>query len=111
MTEVISSRRQRKKAAVRARIMAAAIKLFSRHGIDEVTVDQIAEAADTGKGTIYNYFAAKEDIVLAFMADVEGKLQKKVGRLAASDEPLQSILTSFVRFQLRSKRPYTVGHK
>jgi AcrR family transcriptional regulator len=106
MTEVTSTRCQRKKAAVRAQIIAAAIDLFSKDGIDAVTVDQIAESADTGKGTIYNYFAAKEDIVLAFMADVEEKLQRKVGRLAASDKPLQSILTSFVQFQLRSKRPY-----
>jgi AcrR family transcriptional regulator len=106
MTTVVMSRRQRKKAAVREQIIAAAIKLFSRDGLDAVTVDQIAAAADIGKGTIYNYFAAKEDIVVAFMADLEGKVQAKVGRLAASDEPLASILAAFIRFQLRLKRPY-----
>ncbi|MDB6130416.1 MAG: transcriptional regulator [Verrucomicrobiales bacterium] len=106
MTEVILSRRHRKKDAVRTKIIAAAVRLFSRDGMDLVTVDQIAKAADIGKGTIYNYFAAKEDIVLAFMADVEGKLQKKAGRLAASDESLQSILTSFISLQFREKRPY-----
>jgi len=106
MTTVVMSRRQRKKAAVREQIIAAAIKLFSRDGLDAVTVDQIAAAADIGKGTIYNYFAAKEDIVVAFMADLEGKVQAKVGRLAASDEPLASILAAFIRFQFQLKRPY-----
>ncbi|MGH9627214.1 MAG: TetR/AcrR family transcriptional regulator, partial [Bryobacteraceae bacterium] len=65
MTEVINipqSRRARKKASTRAQIVAAAIRLFSEQGIDAVTVDQIAAAADVGKGTIYNYFQTKEDI-------------------------------------------------
>jgi AcrR family transcriptional regulator len=106
MTEVILSRRERKKVALREQIIAAAIKLFSRDGLDTVTVDQIAEAVDIGKGTIYNYFAVKEDIVLAFMTDVEEKLQRKAARLAAANEPLQTILTSFVRFQLQSKQRY-----
>lgn len=104
MTTVNMTRRQRKKASAQANIIAVAIKLFSRKGLDAVTVDQIATAADVGKGTIYNYFAAKEDIVVAFMADMERKLAAKIRCLAASDEPLASILTSFIRSQFRLKR-------
>jgi AcrR family transcriptional regulator len=106
MTLVIKDRRERKKAAARARIVAEAIKLFSRDGIEGATVEQIAEAADVGKGTVYNHFAAKEDIVVAFMADLEGKVQKKAARLSQSDEPLRVILAKFVNAQLRMKRPY-----
>ena len=47
--------------------------LFSRRSLDAVTIDEIAAAADVGKGTIYNYFATKEDIVVAFMADLEAQ--------------------------------------
>jgi AcrR family transcriptional regulator len=36
-------------------------------------VEHIADVADVGKGTIYNYFATKEDIVVAFMADLKGQ--------------------------------------
>jgi len=100
------SRRDRKKAAVRAQILAAATELFSRHGIDAVTVDSIAESADIGKGTIYNYFDTKEDIVVAFMIDVERKVQARIHRFAKSNAPLHSILTDFIRFQLRLKRPH-----
>jgi len=100
------SRRERKKAAVREQIVASSIQLFSRHGLAEVTVDQIAEAADIGKGTIYNYFETKEDIVVAFMVDLEKKIQAKVRDFALSEEPLSSILTEFVRFQFRLKSPY-----
>jgi AcrR family transcriptional regulator len=110
MTTVIlpktGARRERKKAAVRAHIISTALELFSRHGLAEVTVDHIADVADIGKGTIYNYFATKEDIVVAFMVDVERKVQDTVGRCVAAKGPLASILAEFIRFQFRLKRPY-----
>ena len=66
-----SSRRARKKAESRERILAAAIRIFSERGIEEATVDEIASAADVGKGTIYNYFQTKEEIVVAFLIGIE----------------------------------------
>jgi len=109
MTTVIKqqpSRRARKKSAVRSQIIAAAIELFSRNGIENVTVDQIAEAADIGKGTVYNYFDTKEDIVVAFMADLERRVQARLHRLGARTGTLDSILAEFVRLQLRRKKRY-----
>ena len=98
------SRRERKKAAVRSQIIAAGVELFARHGITDVTVDQIAEAADVGKGTIYNYFPTKEDIVVAFMVDLEREVQAKLRRFTASKESVDAILADFIRFQFRLKR-------
>jgi AcrR family transcriptional regulator len=109
MTTVMAKakpRRERKKAAVRAHILTTAIELFSQHGIDSVTVDQIADAADIGKGTVYNYFSTKEDIVVAFMVDFETRVQAKVRRLATSKGSLESILAGFIRFQFQMKKPY-----
>jgi len=106
VTTASESRRDRKKASARRHILDTAIELFSRDGISAVTIDQIAAAADVGKGTIYNYFDTKESIVVAFMADLERKVQAKVHRLNASDKPLEAILTEFIRFQMRQKRPY-----
>lgn len=102
----MKSRRQRKKAAVRAKIIATAIELFSRHGFAGVTVEHIADVADIGKGTIYNYFVTKEDIVVAFLADVEDKLQAKLLKFAASKGSLESILSDYIRFHFREKERY-----
>lgn len=77
--------------------------MFSRHGIANVTVDQIAEAVDIGKGTIYNYFRTKEDIVVAFMVDVERRVQSKLSRFAKSKAPLHELLADFLLFQFRLK--------
>jgi AcrR family transcriptional regulator len=98
--------RPRKKAAARAKIITTAVELFSRHGLAGVTVEHIADVADIGKGTIYNYFATKEDIVVAFMADLEAKIQARTRRFAKSRGSLYSVLTEFIRFQFRLKRPY-----
>ncbi len=103
VTNKQDSRRERKKAAIRDRIITEGIRLFSRHGIAGVTVEQIAEAADIGKGTIYNYFQTKEDIVVAHMVNVERRVQAKLRRFARSRAPLHSILSDFLLSQLRQK--------
>jgi AcrR family transcriptional regulator len=103
---VILGRRARAKIASRTRILDAAMRLFSHRGIDEVTIDEIAAAADVGKGTIYNYFRTKEDIVVAFMAAFEREVQAKVGELDAADRPLRDTLVEFLRMQFRMKEPH-----
>ena len=106
VTKIAASRRQRKKVAVRRQIVSKGIELFSRHGMENVTVEQIAEAADIGKGTIYNYFQTKEDIVVAFMMQLELRLQACVKDVAGMNGSLESILAEFIRLQFRKKRRY-----
>jgi AcrR family transcriptional regulator len=106
VTKPIASRRDRKKSFVRVKIIATGIKLFSRHGIGNVTVEQIAEAADIGKGTIYNYFDTKEAVVVAFMVDLERKVQARIPKITKSRSNLASILTEYIQFQFRLKKRY-----
>jgi TetR/AcrR family transcriptional regulator of autoinduction and epiphytic fitness len=107
MTIVINepqSRRARKKAAARGRIVEAGIRLFAAHGIDAVTVDQIAAEADVAKGTIYNHFETKEDIVVAFMVDLEGKVQARLRDFATANRSVAATLVDFVQTQFRLKQ-------
>lgn len=46
-------------------ILDAALGLFAEHGYRDTTVDQIAARAGVAKGTVYLYFEAKEDLLLA----------------------------------------------
>ena len=55
--------RERKKQKTREEITRAAMKLFAKRGVDEVTVAEVAEAADVSEKTVFNYFPAKEDLV------------------------------------------------
>ena len=108
MTMVTSdlSRRDRKKSATRKRIITTALSLFGRKGIESTTIDEIAAAADIGKGTIYNYFRTKEDIVVAFVLDIERTVQAELPKLYKGRGSLESILKRFVRLQIAPKEPH-----
>jgi AcrR family transcriptional regulator len=103
---IVSSRRERKKIAVRSQILSTAIELFSRRGLGAVTIDDIATAADVGKGTIYNYFATKEDIVVAFMADLEARIAPKIARFRPGERPVHRTLADYILLHFRLKEPY-----
>jgi len=55
--------RERKKAATRKAIHDGAIRLFGEQGFAGTTIDQIAEAADVSRATVFHYFPTKESIV------------------------------------------------
>lgn len=55
-------RRTRKRLATRQAISDAASRLFIARGFDQVTIDEIAAAADVGRMTVFNHFPRKEDM-------------------------------------------------
>ncbi|MFF8771826.1 TetR/AcrR family transcriptional regulator [Kitasatospora sp. NPDC015120] len=56
-------RRERNKLRVRERLYTAALTLFTEQGYDETSIDEIAERADVARGTFFNYFQRKEDLL------------------------------------------------
>jgi len=65
MTAQPPGRRERKKLATHNALRAAALELSLSHGVDNVTVEQIADAADVSVRTFFNYFSSKEQAVVA----------------------------------------------
>ncbi|KRE30429.1 TetR/AcrR family transcriptional regulator [Agromyces sp. Soil535] len=57
-------RRERNKQVKLERITAAARELFTEHGVDDVTTQQIAEKADIGTGTLFLYAKTKGELLL-----------------------------------------------
>ncbi|MCB0270995.1 MAG: TetR/AcrR family transcriptional regulator [Calditrichaeota bacterium] len=58
----IAERREREKEQRRQSILDAAEELFFGKGIEHTTMDDVAEAAEVSKGTLYLYFKNREDI-------------------------------------------------
>lgn len=56
--------RERKKEATRRALHEAAMRLASQHGLDDVTVEAIADTAGVSRRTFSNYFAGKEEALL-----------------------------------------------
>lgn len=78
------TRMERKKENTRALIVSSALRLFKEFGIDATTMEQIAEAADIAKGTLYNYYPVKEAIICDYLLRQSlEKNQARVQRLSA----------------------------
>ena len=59
----------------RGRILEAATRLFERHGVSAVSMDQIAAEAKVGKGTLFRRFGTKAGLAAALLDAREQALQ------------------------------------
>jgi len=85
-------RRQRRAAETRLRLFRCALQLFGERGFPNVTVEDITEAADVGKGTFFNYFKSK-DHVLGVMAEIQlGKVSEAVSLAESGKQTIHSVL-------------------
>lgn len=85
-------RRQRHAAETRLRLFRCALQLFAERGYSNVTVEDITEAADVGKGTFFNYFKTK-DHVLGVMAEIQlGKVAEALAMAVDGRQTIHSVI-------------------
>ncbi|USK35949.1 TetR/AcrR family transcriptional regulator [Bacillus sp. F19] len=64
-------RKQRRGEQTREKILKTSLKLFSEKGFNKVTVDEIVKKSGTSKGSFYQHFTAKSDILLVRFTEVD----------------------------------------
>lgn len=89
MSFVTEGLRERKKEETRRALMYAALELFSEHGYDHVTVEQIAERANVAPRTFFRYFESKAGACFGFQADLIEALEDTKDALATSEEQIR----------------------
>jgi len=88
----VLGRRQRRAEETRLRLFRSAIHLFAERGFPNVTVGDITEGADVGKGTFFNYFESK-DHVLGVMAEIQlSKIKEAFHRGKGVKQSARSVL-------------------
>ncbi|MCP3953360.1 MAG: TetR/AcrR family transcriptional regulator [Desulfobacterales bacterium] len=65
----VKERREKEKELRRQTILEAAKGLFFEQGFAATTMNQIAEAAELGKGTLYLYFRNKEELYISLLVE------------------------------------------
>ncbi|MDT0269729.1 TetR/AcrR family transcriptional regulator [Streptomyces sp. DSM 44915] len=89
--ESITGLRERKKAATRQAVHEAALRLTVERGIENVTVEAIADAAGVSRRTFSNYFASKDDALL-FGEEQQTRALVETLRQRPPDEPAWTAL-------------------
>jgi AcrR family transcriptional regulator len=89
--------RERKKAKTQDRILRSAIELFSENGYANTTMEQIAERAEVGVGTLYNYFGSKRALLVGFATGEHEEIEETGRRIIEKDEgdPVRAISDLF----------------
>ena len=104
-----TDRKQRRKEQRRAEIIDAAEKLFYQKGFDGVTMDEIADAVELSKGSLYVYFRSKDSLFFAIVdrvhRDYYRQFMENLDESASGGEQIRSMIRCLVDFT-RDHREY-----
>jgi AcrR family transcriptional regulator len=90
-------------AVTRQAILSAARELFAAHGVDGVSVRQIAARAGVNHALVHRYFGAKDDMVAAILL-AEGRRMSALGRPEADHETSLAALREILLHALSDGR-------
>ena len=82
--------RKEKQAHTRSCLMKSAAKVFARRGLQQASIDEVAEDAGFTKGAFYANFGSKEELFLAMLDErFAGRLAEIERATSGDDEPEQ----------------------
>jgi AcrR family transcriptional regulator len=87
--------RERKQERQRAELVAVGMRLFAEQGFDATTVDEVAEAAEVSRRTLFRYFGTKGDIVMEWARGTTTLLTESVRDRPLNEHPLLSLHAAF----------------
>lgn len=91
------SLREEKKRITKKAIIDASVTLFSKQGYENTSIEQIAQKAGIGKGTVYGYFQTKKDIIKGFCEYELEQIHWQLVNKTDKDAPLlEQMLTIYM---------------
>jgi len=88
------------------KICKAATEVIIEYGIEKITMDKVAEAAGVAKGTIYNYFKDKNQLLSTIGAIVFNPIFEHISKLTDSDSEALFKLEGIARIMLEAFSRY-----
>jgi AcrR family transcriptional regulator len=93
----VKHRRDRERATRRREIIDAARVVFAARGFDNATLEEIAERAEYGKGTVYNYFVNKESLFEAALESLIADVRDIAAEIARKRCPVREGFLEYTR--------------
>jgi AcrR family transcriptional regulator len=98
------ARRNPRAERTRAALIAAGRRLFCERPVDAVTVDDIVQAAEVGKGSFYNHFVDREALVREITREIRATVERAIDLANAEvEDPARRVARAcciYVRFAL-----------
>ncbi len=85
-------RTQKRAKKTRKKLKKAALDIFSEKSVDAATVEEITEKADVGKGTLYQHFTDKEQMVVTLVEEAVEHLIERMRSYERAPETLNDML-------------------
>jgi AcrR family transcriptional regulator len=92
----------RRRAHVRQRILDVAEKLMTERGVEDVTIDDITQAADIARRSFYHHFATKHDVLVPIARARAKALSDRIDRLVARVDDPAEVMATAMRHGLRA---------
>ncbi len=100
------NRKERERDFRKQLIAEAAFRLFTETSFEGVTVQDIATAAEIGKGTIYQYFDNKDDILIYILSENLDRLNQNIEEQCSQEADVVKALNAYLTLQYRSHSSY-----
>lgn len=98
------NRFEKRKQHTRHRLMQAASELLVEKGFDQITVQEITDQADVGRGTFYIHFKDKDEIVTAILQEHAAVLVEQLyEQVAAEPFPRREYISWLIFFETALK--------
>lgn len=99
-----------KRERTRSSLIDAAYRVFARKETDAVTIDDIIAEAGVARGTFYNYFQTREDVLRAVAASLSDVMNQKIwAQYATIADPAERMAIGLRQFLHQAMRDTTWG--
>ena len=108
---IIDAAPNREDSAKRRQILDGARRVFLSMGFDGASMNEVARAAGVSKGTLYVYFASKEELFAALLRDEKREQAEQLCRFDDDGPDVRATLDAFgMRFMELLLRPESLAH-
>ena len=95
--EVQEKKRKRDPNLKRKKIFEAALQVFAERGFHNATMDEIAQASQVAKGTLYRYFSSKEDLLEQLLRTTSRELVVRFAEAFGTEGDILQQIETFIR--------------
>ena len=98
-------KRKARKENTRKKVFKVALELFTSKGFEQTTIEDITTKANVAKGTFYNFFAKKEDVLVDYLDSKIAQSHEKF-RVAAGSrflEQYEALISYYLKYVFRNK--------